>query len=59
MPNATIVGAFYDLQSAEKAFNEIKSIAEKALKSSITVEKHILVEYSEPRFNSDVYRREK
>lgn len=53
LPNTTLVGTFDNMDAADKAFDAIKPAAEKKLGRSITVEKHILANYTSSRFASD------
>lgn len=53
LPNTTLVGSFDSMAIADKAFDAIKPAAEKKLGRLIKVEKHIIAQYSESRFDSD------
>jgi hypothetical protein len=53
LPNTTLRAEFGTLDEAVKSFKSIKPEAEKTLRSTITVEKWIVVQYSTARFISD------
>jgi hypothetical protein len=53
LPNTTLLGDFPSLEEAVQSFRSIKAEAEKKLRSTITLEKWIVVHYSASRFISN------
>jgi hypothetical protein len=53
LPNTTLVGDFATRDAAKAAFDEAKKATEGAIGQTVTVEKYILVAYSNWLFDSD------
>ncbi|PST17954.1 hypothetical protein C7U61_16725 [Rhizobium sp. JAB6] len=53
LPNTTLEATFSDIDAAVTAFKAIKPAAERELGYSITIEKWIVIQYTEARFRSD------
>jgi exonuclease I len=54
LPNTTLVGNFDSMSAAEKALEDTRVATAAAIGRAVTMEKWIIVGYSQSRFNSDV-----
>ena|SRR5947209_283638 len=54
LPNTTLVGTFASMSTAEQALEATRAATASAIGRPVNMEKWIIAEYSQARFNSDV-----
>jgi hypothetical protein len=54
LPNTTLQGTFADMTAAERALENTRAATQAAMGRTVTMNKWIVVEYSDSRFDSDM-----